>query len=215
MGYGYAYDGPPTKCLGRARKGTKALRAGVIEAFPHVGDQGIYNCRDVRGGGTLSFHADGRAWDAKCAGQLNADVAAFLVEHADALGIQEVISRRRRWDSRTRKWVDYHGVDDHTTHVHVSQCIAAANALTIDDVRAVTDPTPTPTPVPQEDDTVLLIEVTDGGDKGVWLDHAGTLRKQSKVTADALLAGPTPTPYVFRNGEAFAQIRASAVRVQG
>lgn len=133
MGFGFVYDGPPSKCAKGARPGTKALRDGTMHLFPGVTDLGIFNCRPTRNSGssTLSFHADGRAWDPGCSGDLNEQVFQFFIAHADDLGIQEAISKRRRWDSRTREIKHYGGDDPHTEHVHVSQCIRAANSLTV------------------------------------------------------------------------------------
>lgn len=151
MGYGYAYDEPPTVCTKGPRPGTTALRDGVMERFG-CGDDGIFNCRKTRNKGstTLSFHADGRAWDAKCTGALNRRIAAWFVQWAEVLGIQEVISYRRRWDARTREWRDYTGDDPHEGHVHVAQCKRAANGLTLATVRAIEDGAPGP--INQEDE---------------------------------------------------------------
>lgn len=158
MGYGYDYDGPPTKCSGGPRAGTIALRDGTMERFG-CGDQGIFNCRTVRvaGDDTLSFHADGRAWDAECSGDLNAEIAKWLVVNADALGVQEVISQHERWTSQDRKWHPYHGDDPHTGHVHVSQCKAASLSLTLAVVRAIDSI--------GEDDDMKIIAPTIGPDK--------------------------------------------------
>lgn len=176
MGYGFVYDGPPTRCAKGPRPGTKALSVGVMERFG-CGTDGIFNCRPTRNSGstTLSFHADGRAWDAKSTGELNRRIAAWLVQWADELGVQEVISYRRRWDARTRQWRVYNGDDPHTGHVHVSQCIRAANSLTLATVRAIESGAPGPLakPTPQEDDDMEIFEITDGPDKGqLWFYDA-------------------------------------------
>lgn len=169
--YGYAYDGPPTKCHTGPRSGTVALRNGVMERFPGVKDLGIFNCRYTRtkNSKTYSFHADGRAWDAGCSGDLADEVADFLVAHADVLGVQEVIRNRKRWDSRTRKWATYQGSDPHTDHVHVSQCIAAADGLKKSTVLA---PAGTPQPdLYQEEDPMFIITPANE----IVLLHAGKL----------------------------------------
>lgn len=168
MTFGYVYDGPPAKCAKGPRPGTKALRDGVMERFG-CGDDGIFNCRPTRNKGskTLSFHADGRAWDARCTDDLNRRIAAWLVEWADVLGIQEVISYRRRWDSKTRLWRVYTGDDPHTGHVHAAQCIRAANSLTLATVRAIEHGAPGPIP-PEEDDMKMTLYQPDfGPDKGM------------------------------------------------
>ncbi len=163
MGYGYAYNGPPTKCSKGPRSGTIALRDGVMERFG-CGDDGIFNCRPIRvaGAKVLSFHADGRAWDAHATGEQNRRIASWLVQHANELGVQEVISYRRRWDARTREWRVYNGDDPHTGHVHTSQCSLAASTLTIETVRAIEDGAPGPIPSPQPEDDEMKILVPRG-----------------------------------------------------
>lgn len=44
---------------------------------------------------------------------------AFLVRNADRLGIYYVIWYKQIWFP-ARGWSTYHGVSDHTDHVHVS-----------------------------------------------------------------------------------------------
>jgi peptidoglycan DL-endopeptidase CwlO len=45
---------------------------------------------------------------------------AFLVRNADRLGIYYVIWFKQIWFPATGVWKAYHGVSDHTDHVHVS-----------------------------------------------------------------------------------------------
>lgn len=164
MSYGYQYDGPPTKCHGGPRPGAVALAAGFMERF-RCGTDGIYNCRPIRvhGATTLSFHADGRAWDAHAAGGLNTEIATSAVDWAPDLGIQEVISRGRRWTSQDRIWHGYHGDDPHEQHVHIALCSAAAEGLTLAAVHLVVTPVPPTTP---GDTDMHLIQITDGPDNG-------------------------------------------------
>lgn len=139
MGYGFAYDPPPSVCAKGPRPGAKALRDGVKASFP-VTDLGIFNCRPVRvkGATVLSFHADGRAVDFGCKGEVNRLLCLALVANAETLGIQEVIGTgRRRWDSRSREWHHYAGDDPHDTHVHVALCTRAADTLTLATVKSV------------------------------------------------------------------------------
>lgn len=48
------------------------------------------------------------------------DLMAFLVRNADRLGIYYVIWFKQIWFPATGVWKAYHGVSDHTDHVHVS-----------------------------------------------------------------------------------------------
>ncbi|KAI1721027.1 hypothetical protein Ddc_07462 [Ditylenchus destructor] len=77
----------------------------------------IYNNRNVRGGKTLSLHAEGRAVDLYAGAN---GKAAF--DHAVAIacnrGIQEVIYNRRIW-TNGRGERAYNGVNPHTDHVHI------------------------------------------------------------------------------------------------
>jgi hypothetical protein len=48
------------------------------------------------------------------------DLMAFLVRNADRLGIYYVIWYKQIWFPANGNWHTYHGVSDHTDHVHVS-----------------------------------------------------------------------------------------------
>lgn len=128
----YCYNATGKKCSGKAQPGVVALRKAVRELFPGIGDLGIYNCRATRGGGSLSTHGEGRGWDAKCNATsksglaLGNRLAAWLVLHAQELGIQRVIWNRRQWDSKTRTWRKYSGRSPHTDHLHIELCWKSA-----------------------------------------------------------------------------------------
>lgn len=152
MGYNFAYDGPPSRCYGKARPGIIALRDGVRKRFG-CGDMGTYVCRGNTGAAGLSMHADGRAWDAAARGELNRRIFDFFVKNAETLGVQAVIGTpRRKWNSRTRQIGHYGGPHPHDDHVHVELCIAAANTLTLATVLAVGAP-----PASEEDDMLVIL----------------------------------------------------------
>lgn len=130
-------------CTGSAQPGTVALRDGVEATYPGIGNDGIYNCRQTRGGGSWSLHAEGRAWDAHCDAStqlaLGNTLAAHLVIYHQKLGIQRVIWNHRIWDA-ARGWHAYNGVDPHTGHLHIEICWAAAKGtqqLTVSYVKSV------------------------------------------------------------------------------
>lgn len=143
--YGACYNSTGSHCSGKAQPGTRALRDAIDDLFPLVGDYGIYNCRPSSGGGGLSTHGEGRGWD--CA--LNANnaeqkalgdkIAALLIKHHRALGIQRIIWNHREWDSQEQSWEAYHGTSPHTDHLHIELCWEAArdNPLTVDYVKQV------------------------------------------------------------------------------
>jgi hypothetical protein len=94
------YNGGST-CSGGATQGALALRSGLIGYFPQVKTVGIYNCRAIAGTNSMSLHGVGRALDIMIpttGGQADNGagdpIANWLVENAEALGVQTVI-----WDS--------------------------------------------------------------------------------------------------------------------
>lgn len=88
-----------------------------------VRSAGIYNRRPIRGKkiltpATASLHAAGRGIDISVPNkQIGDELFLRVVNAADAIGVCEVIW----WDKRaTSKGIlDYHGVDNHHTHLHI------------------------------------------------------------------------------------------------
>lgn len=138
MSYGWCYDSTGNTCSGKAQPGAVALRDTIMASrdFGAVRTMGIYNCRPSSGGGGLSTHGEGRGWDAgflvsRPVEKAHGDAfAAWLVGHAQDLGIQRVIWNGREWDAREKVWEAYTGPSPHTDHVHVELCWAAARTLT-------------------------------------------------------------------------------------
>lgn len=145
--YGACYNATGSRCSGMAQPGVRALRDALDDLFPALGDLGIYNCRPSSGGGGLSTHGEGRGWDAACnantaAGRALGDkVAALLIKHHRALGIQRIIWNRRQTDvpRGMGNWRSYSGKSPHTDHLHIELCWKAArdNPLTIPYVKQV------------------------------------------------------------------------------
>lgn len=149
--YTLVYD-RPTSCTGSARPGLVALQRVTMRTpgYGSIRNGGIYNCRSVRGAGSISEHAEGRAWDAMltpgdAVGQRLAD---FLVSKATDLGIQAVIYNRRVWGYGRYNWRSYSGVNPHVDHVHVSMQTRAANEVTEAMVEAAFAGAPVPQPGP-------------------------------------------------------------------
>lgn len=141
------YDAVGDECSGKAQKGALALKNFGVETWdlPLVG---IYNCRNSRAGSSLSTHAEGRGIDLhvhiRCSEceptaeekALGWSIAAFLIDHHEAFGVQRVIWLNRSWNSRTKTWAEYTG-PYHGNHVHVELCWDAALNNTIDTYRNV------------------------------------------------------------------------------
>lgn len=142
MAYGFQYNPAGSKCSGKAQPGVRILRDTMDDLVPELGDLGIYNCRPTRGGGSLSLHGEGRAWDCAASGALLIKAGQFFVDAAEMLGVQRVIcgfgpgKAPKEWDSRPgqRFWSDYGG-PAHDDHDHVELCWDAALHLTVQQVK--------------------------------------------------------------------------------
>ena len=122
-------------CTGKVQPGVAAFKDAALAAVPESWSDGILNCRSIRGSTkTTSLHGEGRAFDWGCkAGAKWAQQAAdYLVSMSKELGIQCVIYNRRIWSGAhpDSGWRAYHGVDAHTTHLHIEFSWAAARGLT-------------------------------------------------------------------------------------
>lgn len=130
--YGTCYNGTGNSCSGGPQPGVIALWKTIVLLFPIFGSLGIYNCRPVRGGSTLSTHGEGRGWDCKCSANIpeqllaGNELAALLVTVHKMLGIQRIIWNRRQWDTNTKAWRAYGGSSPHTDHLHIELCWASA-----------------------------------------------------------------------------------------
>lgn len=160
------YTPEPTRCSSTgARSGTIVLQAWACEESPwapDLWDVGIFACRDVFGGwcprcnyAHLSAHASGRSGDSghniidNHSHPSGLAYAAWLVANAAVLGIQEVISNRRRWDNQSKAWKTYSGVSPHIDHVHWTLNESGARYLTLDRILSV---------APQEDPLMALTD---------------------------------------------------------
>jgi hypothetical protein len=153
---GYAAAG--NVCSGGPTPGAKQLMAWFLGAYRSVGSRndGIYNCRTMRGSTFPSVHGEGRAadlgnppgaaWAPKLADQLRLNSAE--------LGIQCIIFNRRIWSGAhpDAGWRSYAGVDPHNTHLHVELSRKAAQGLTVARIVAVLTP-------PKETDMPTAAEV--------------------------------------------------------
>jgi cysteine-rich repeat protein len=123
--YEYSYS-----CVGRAQPGTTALGDFLNATFPDgTAGYGTYRCQQLTPP-YYSLHAEGRAIDfmirtdaGQYGGANNAvgdPIADWLIENAEAIGIQSIIWDRTIW--RSSYWPRDHCVDisnPHWDHLHI------------------------------------------------------------------------------------------------
>ena len=142
-----AYESAGSRCSGGPTAGARQLGDSIRAHFDHLmnlsvpgrGVQ-IYACRSVRGGGSLSQHAAGRAVDIFIptlrGGTANNEqgdvVAAWVVENAERIGVQAVIWDRTWWKASGGSPRDrcYTGGHAHHDHIHIELNRAAGRAET-------------------------------------------------------------------------------------
>jgi len=171
---------PATYNSGGASPGAQALMNVMVEDYG-ARNLGIYNYRQVRGGGSLSLHAEGRAPDLGYTNKAKGDAAlALLLRHKEALGLQMAIWWRRIYSAKAPNGAAYQGVSPHTDHIHAELTRHASRTLTEPYIRALfrsggapiyvppaSTPTAKPSPPPvdlvaihrllQEDTDMILI----------------------------------------------------------
>lgn len=116
--------------------------AWALDHHPKARNLGIYNCRNVRGGSSMSCHAEGRALDVgfpmvggrgSAAGR---ELVKQLLPRAAALGIQTVIYDRVIYSAKSPKGRRYTGSNPHYDHVHIELTRMAAEKLTKATIKA-------------------------------------------------------------------------------
>lgn len=155
------YDSIGGSCLGHAQPGTTALKEALIAKWGGTSD-GIYNCRNVRGGTTKSAHAEGRAVDFHWTNQQSGQqIANALVALNAQLGIQVVIWWGHIWSypHANEGFRPYHGEDPHHSHLHIEMNWSGATELSLPEANRVLNPPQQPDPpaAPQEDDDMIHI----------------------------------------------------------
>lgn len=188
MTFPVVYDQASTPTSG-PQPGAINLRDWILANYPNLGNLGIYNNRSVRGGASLSTHAEGRAIDigtpsetaptetARATGSVLADL---LIRHHAALGVQQIIFDRGLWRNTRASigWRPYAGKNPHRGHLHIELTRAAARGLT---PQIITD-TLGGTTVPTTPDRSSLIE--DWQRKLAALDYAHHWDTGTEVDSD-------------------------------
>lgn len=128
-------------CASAPQPGTANLQMTIMERFPLAKDFGIFNCRPVRGGTTLSKHGKGRAGDSGfpllpggVANPQGYALVAVLLENAWELGLETIIWDGQLWSARHplgRPYVPPPGGSYHRDHVHWEQITSYAKSLTL------------------------------------------------------------------------------------
>lgn len=169
--------------------GMKRLSAYLFDKFGGW-DLGCYNPRSMAGGGP-SLHAEGRAQDfafnANDPDEMAAGDALFhwAIEHADEIGLQEILWRGFIWYYPRRAEGIRFPVQqaDHMSHVHLG---VDKNAGMNWEPSWVHDAPPAPLPIPQEDDVFYM---TDGKRNAVVTEWSvffvGPFRGVGHVEVDA------------------------------
>lgn len=135
---------PAKRCTDGPAPGAKAFMAWFLGAYGERGGKnlGIYNCRSVRGGSTMSLHGEGRACDLGVV-PLGADYGTELAEwlrlNSAELGVQCLIWDRRIWSGAypDAGWRAYTGQADHRDHIHTELTREAAASLTAPTIHTV------------------------------------------------------------------------------
>lgn len=153
-------------CSGGPAPGARALLAYWLEIYEPLGRSlGIYNCRGVRGGSSMSIHACGRAADlgVPVSDEGHAIAYEFLDRigpYVQRLGVQLAIFNRQYGSARNPWPTAYRGVHPHRDHIHIEVNKRAGRDLNLATLRAVVgdfrdqpvpEPEPSPSPAPQEE----------------------------------------------------------------
>lgn len=138
---------PAKDCSGKAQPGTRALMLASLDNFEGTYDWGIYNCRSVRGGATLSHHAEGRAGDigiplvnGRANTKVGDPIVKVLLENAWELGLDHLIWNKQKWSAKYPDGAPYSGSTPtlrHEDHIHAGMTWAYALDLTVDEAYAI------------------------------------------------------------------------------
>jgi hypothetical protein len=176
-----------TACSGGPKPGTVAVMRALIVKYPYIRSMGIYSCRDVRGGSSLSIHSCGRAGDPGIPtlsnGQANTSlghpVIRDLSDLAGPLGIMGLIYDRVRYDARSPKGRYYGGVHPHYDHVHFEQRDHESRTLTDSAALSILGVSNQEETMKRGDKGRHVAELQHalaegwGQDMGTWTPHAG------------------------------------------
>ena len=139
-------------CSGGMTPGNNILRDYLYAHFPQAYSIGGYSCRSINGDSSkMSVHGTGRALDimihtvggAQADNDLGDPIGNFLIENAEAIGIQYIIWDLYTWNGEKpagSKSKDYGGAHPHNDHLHVELSVEAAKNTTNWFENAITPP---------------------------------------------------------------------------
>mgnify|MGYP002631133293 CR=1 FL=1 len=138
-----SYNSAGSQCSGGATSGARELGSYIKNNFNQInrsvpgGGVQMYNCRQVRGGGSLSVHSVGRALDVfiptrngGANNQQGDQLSNWLVQNAEHIGVQMIIWDRTIWYPGSRGERCYGGSHPHNDHIHIELTNDAANRRT-------------------------------------------------------------------------------------
>ncbi len=133
MSYNWGVYASPTSCLPKIPQGAGSLFTYLKDVFPYTFSMGICNCRNSRGGSSLSHHANCRAYDCGFATgsggsyrpELGDPIIELLGPHGRALGLDHLILNRIIYSARSPDGRRYLGVHPHNNHAHIGLTNAA------------------------------------------------------------------------------------------
>ena len=146
--YNWAAYQSANHCEGHAEPGAVALMKYLLEVCDRCYSLGIYSCRNVRGGSTMSHHAEGRAYDngvptesdGSAIPAIGDPIVELLGPHGDRLGIDHLIWNRQIWSRRSPDGRYYSGTHPHYNHHHIGLTRNSAANLTYATLVAVLGP---------------------------------------------------------------------------
>ncbi len=142
-----ARDAAGNSCTSGMTDGALALKGYLLNHFGHLPEIQGFACRVVAGSSSLSVHSVGRALDimippvgedgsvsgSDADNELGDPIAAWLIEHAEEVGVQYIVWDQKQWSGRQnpgQKLSSYGGSNPHVDHIHVELTIAASQLQT-------------------------------------------------------------------------------------
>lgn len=138
------YNGAPSwnrnNCSGSFKSGARELADFLVDTFPGARSYGGYACRqNTANRSKMSVHGTGRAIDlfvplhrGQADNDLGDPIANWLIENAEAVGVQYFIWDRTSWNASRGgdKHRSYGGPHPHHDHLHIELSTAGANKQT-------------------------------------------------------------------------------------